>query len=427
MYVAAIFFMENQIAAYFSDQKTLLWITVSLTAVNMLMLTSLFCNGRLDITVILLNFAQTVIFCLLYIQISSYDSHTPLSLSTNGWCRFAALHLLNSFDFIDIIECYSPDFQKFSPKNNSEGIVSFSMCFTEGILFMGIVFSGIRQFPKVENAVAVKKWLGFAGFTILITMGIAVSLKNLNIEDRFMWILDNILHIADFGDAFQIFGWHFFSPKTDMISPAQNILFRLAVSVWFIIFLYHYLYLSALDESVRDRIEELIELINSCDCSAQKIIAVEELKKHGDLAESAIPSLIKLFESYNKYVRRAAANALREINPQWTRTETAKKSLVNFLNLLTNSEIKSTRIAAAEAIGEFGRHAQKLVPDLIKVLENKDEDRVVRNVVSQALVKIGTKAVPDLVSVMKNPEKDKNLRKEISFPLFRQLYMWFPH
>jgi len=336
----------------------------------MLILTSLFCSGKLNITVILLNFAQTVIFCLLYIQISSYDAHTPLFSSINGWHRFVALHLLNSFDFIDIMECYYPDFQKFSPENTSEGIVSFSMCFTEGIFFMGIIFSGIRYFPKVENAVAVKKRLGFSGLTILITIGIALSLKNLSMENRCMWILDSILYIADFGDAFQIFGWQFYSPQTDMISPAENILFRLAVSVWFIIFLYHYIYLSALDESVRDRIEELIELINSCDCSIPKIIFAEELKKYGNLAEAAIPSLIKMLESYNNYVRRAAVNALREINPQWAGTGIPKEVLVNFLILLTNSEIKSTRVAAAEAIGEFRGYAKKLVPDLIKVLEN---------------------------------------------------------
>jgi len=413
MYAAVVFFMENQITAYFSNQKTLLWITVSLTAVNMLMLTSLFCSGKLNITVILLNFAQITIFCLLYIQIQhiSYNAHTPLSLSTNDGYRFAVLHLLNSFDFIDIMECYCPDFQKFSPKNTSERIVSFSMCFTEGIFFMGIIFSEIRQFPKVEKVITVKKWLGFSGLTILITMGIAVSLKNLNMEDRFMWILDNILHIADFGDAFQIFGWHFYSPKTDMISPAKNILFRLAVSVWLIIFLYHYLYLSALEESVRDRIEELIEFINSCELSARKIIAVEELKKHGNLAEPAIPSLIKLLESDNKYVRRAAANALKEINPQWTQTKIAQEALINFFDLLINSKFISTRIARAEAIGEFGRQAKKLVPDLIKVLDNEKE-KPVRNAVSQALVKIGLTAFPDLLDIINNPMKNQNVRAE---------------
>jgi len=68
-YTAVIFLMGNHITAYLSNQKSLLWITVSLTAVNILMLVSLFCRGRLNISLVLLNFAQIAIFCLLRIQI----------------------------------------------------------------------------------------------------------------------------------------------------------------------------------------------------------------------------------------------------------------------------------------------------------------------------------------------------------------------
>ena len=405
--IIAILLPENPIPSFFHNENGLLWLTASLTAANMLILTSFFCKGTLNCRMILLNLIQLTVFCQLQIQIFDLPSHDGSSPLTNHY-EFVTFHIMNGFDLADVMTENLFAFHKSGFQNASAAIAGFSMSFMAGIFCLGILFKCIRHLSKIEKIEAIKKRICPGVLIASLTMIFIAIWLNRNITYCHLWIFDEILRVLDFGDVFQIFGWCL---QTETNSQIAGILFRVGIFIGFVSAGYRYLYLPALEEVLMDRIEELMEIATSSHPPKKRLEAIRELRSYGEIAESAIPELVRLLESHHKELRKAAADALKVINPKWAGTKAAQEALPKFLDRLRRADTL-TRIAVAEAIGEFGQYAREAVPVLTDISVNEDEDKKVRDAVFQALVKIGRTAVSDLIKTMDSRNKDEKAREE---------------
>ena len=107
--------------------------------------------------------------------------------------------------------------------------------------------------------------------------------------------------------------------------------------------------------------------------------AAEALGKIGD--KKAIEPLIIALRSL--FIRYAAAEALGKIEPEWHKTEVAKRQVPEFINALRNG-CSDVRIGAAEALGKIGD--KKVIEPLIIAL--RDWDWRVRYAAIEALERI---------------------------------------
>ena len=416
VWAMAISLPVNPLTSFFNNQNSLLWLTGSLTAANMIILTSLFCRGTLNCRMILLNLIQLAAFCQLQVQIFnlSSDDACPPSSSLADHYEFVAFHILNGFDIADVMTGNATVFQKSGFQNALTGMAAFTICFMGGILCLGILFKVIRHLSKIERFKTIKKQI-CPGVMITSLMMIFISgWINPDIDHWHLWIFNEILRVLDFGDVFQIFAW---SPQTETDSQIAGILFRLGVFIGFLSAGYRYLYLPALEEAVMDRIEELREIVVSSHLPKKRLEAIRELQFYREIAEPAIPELVRLLENHHKELRKAAADALKAINFKWAGMKIAQEALPKFLDRLRRAD-KLTRIAVAESLGEFGPYAKKAVPVLTDVSVN-EEDKDIRNTAFQALVRIGRAAVSDLVKTMDARKKDEKTRAEAALILAR--------
>jgi len=128
--------------------------------------------------------------------------------------------------------------------------------------------------------------------------------------------------------------------------------------------------------------------------------AVEALGKIGD--PRAVEPLIEALRDKDSDVCYTAAKALEKIEPEWYKTEVAKKQVPEFINALRH-EYSGVRKAAAEALGKIGD--QRAVKPLIEALRDKDSD--VRKAAAKALGKIGDqRAVESLIQALRNNDPD---------------------
>ncbi|MDM8548643.1 HEAT repeat domain-containing protein [Desulfobacterales bacterium HSG2] len=401
-YIAAVFFMGDQIASLLKNQMPLLWGTAILTAINIGFLIYAFFWGRmLAFNAILLCFIQLAVFCQMHIQLhdilgaTHYSYPSPPILS--DWMKFIAAHTLRAVDLPDMIKASSISFQKISHQSTLAGIALLSMSVMAGFFTLAVIFRAVRGASQIEPVSKVMKWVWPAGLGAAILLMVLTGWRSQwGLNDWYLWPLDNILRTLDF-DALQIFGWQIHTAEPDMNLSA--IFFRVMIGVCAVMLTYR-LYLRSMEGPVRS-VEELAALCVSPECStSDRVIAINELEQFGEFAVSAVPDLIKALAGSNKTVRDAAVSALEEIDGQWTHSEHARKAIPQLVKRLTSDDIR-TRIEAAEILGEFGTAAEKAVPNLVKVLTDSD---VLRSA-AQTLGKIGPAAIPDLVRVLVNEDE----------------------
>jgi len=111
-----------------------------------------------------------------------------------------------------------------------------------------------------------------------------------------------------------------------------------------------------------DKVEELIRKLRDKVWYVREA-AAEALGKIGDLR--AVEPLIKALRDEYSRVREAAAEALEKIEPEWYKTEVAKKQVPEFINALRHWD-PGVREAAAKALGKIGD--QRAVEPLIQAL-----------------------------------------------------------
>ena len=157
-------------------------------------------------------------------------------------------------------------------------------------------------------------------------------------------------------------------------------------------------------------VEPLIEALRDEYWGVRKAAAVA-LGIIGD--QRAVEPLIQALRDEYWYVREAAAEALEKIEPEWYKTEAAKKQVPEFINALMDKD-SGVRKAAAYALGNIGD--QRAVEPLIRTL--RDEYWYVREAAAEALEKIkpewykteaAGRQVPEFIKTLEKA-KDKEYR-----------------
>ena len=401
IYAAAIFFTGG------GPGLPLLWVTVLLTALNMLILIYSFFKGKsLVPAVILLNAAQLAIFCCLYLQLDNIPgaAHYEHSVSPtlSDWLKFIAVHNLNAADLADIGDVYGfHGSLTLAARSIPAGLALSAMYVMTALLVFSLIFKGIQSFFKSEYISAVIKWGRIRGLIVAALLLIpAGQNRHWTFGDWCLWPLENMLRTLDFADFFQIFGIQI---QTAEANPQIAILFRVMIA--FSAILPAYRFYSSHISGERKSLESLAAICVSSEYATKdRVDAINELEKFGPFAGSAIPDLIKVLIGSNKTVRSAAASALGKIDDQWAQSESAQIAVPHLLNLLKSQDI-GTRVGAVEVLGEFGTGAVPAVPELVKAYTDSNLIRAA----AQTLIKIGTPAIPDLVSALAS--EDENIRR----------------
>jgi|GEM_PF-3411545 len=151
-------------------------------------------------------------------------------------------------------------------------------------------------------------------------------------------------------------------------------------------------------EVAKKQVPEFINALRN-GCSDVRIGAAEALGKIGD--KKAIEPLIIALRDWDWRVRYAAIEALEKIEPEWHKTEVAKKQVPEFINALRdkNSDIRK---ATARVLGKIGD--ERAIEPLIIALRDKYE--WVRKAAAKALVKIGKPAVESLIQTLRDEDPD---------------------
>ena len=404
IYFALIFFLGNQISLLSENQNVLLWATALLTAVNLAILAArFFRGGAVTFSVILLNLIQCALFFQIHILIytlAASDYACPSQPLAGDWLRFVGIGILNAADMLDIIEAYNIGFEGIRHQSTAAGIALLGMYLMIVMLLLSLIFEIRSRFPS--DIPGMKK-IRIAGLILsLIIIGIFGVKDQWTLMNWLLFPMDNILRTLDLADAVQIFSWRNHSLNMSPGLASATVLFRVIIISYFLGFIGRW-YPSGPGESSRS-VDELIRVCRSPESSTKdRTVAVKELENYGAFAESAIPDLVKLLIHGNSSIRSAAADALREISPEWSGSEWVRKEIPNLIKTLASSD-KIARISAAEALGEIGAAAADSASRMIGLLADKDRD--VRRAASEALKKIGTSAIPELVKILADSSKD---------------------
>lgn len=130
-------------------------------------------------------------------------------------------------------------------------------------------------------------------------------------------------------------------------------------------------------------VKALSNPLNSIRCAG-----AESLGALGSMAAKAVPYLIKATADNDRDVREAAKSALKKIDPEWQKSESAVKALPRLVKELGEEDWR-IRNAAAAALGEMGATGVKTIPYLVKMLT--DSDKRIRETAIASLGKIHPK------------------------------------
>jgi len=148
-----------------------------------------------------------------------------------------------------------------------------------------------------------------------------------------------------------------------------------------------------------DKIEELIKKLKDENWRVRWNAALA-LREIGD--KRAIEPLINALRDGYSDVRNAAFKALEEIEPEWHKTEVAKRQVPEFINALRDRD-SDVRSAAAWVLGKIGD--ERSVEPLINAL--MDEYWHVREAACKALGKIkDQKAIKFLINTLRDGYSD---------------------
>ncbi len=387
LYAGAIFFLDKQPEPLLKDWKSIvIWITVVLNIINisLLLMNLFFMRGKISPWAILLHLAQIGIFFQLSLQIYSIPETSHYLCASSpptqyDWLAFTGGHLLKAVDILDIteayniiplIESYGLPVQNIRHQDFLSGLPVFSMYIVIAIFITGAVFNIVSSRTKAKDAPGLKKWIipGLLGISLIALIGFGFK------ESAGGWYLvplNNMLLTIDIGDAFQIFGDIPYpvlpsiqtgSKEMSILFASAAIFFRLIFGL-FIIVIFNRL-LSRFSKGGSKSVDELGRIFSSPEYPAEdRMLALKEIETFGSFADSAIPYLVKALADISDDIRNAAGKVLTELDPEWHNNEAALNAIPELSKGLASKE-SSAKIAAANALGEFGPVQKRLSPVL---------------------------------------------------------------
>jgi HEAT repeat protein len=415
----------------------------------------LLAQGKITLHIILLNLTQLGLFCLLHIQIytilgpSHYTYTSPPCWY--DWIQLIAVHVLRAVDLLDIIEAYGIHLQNLKNQTIVSGLALFGMHLMVDIFILGAAFNAFARHSRksptltqlmddIENTVTSPRTLlilalvvfGYLTVQYLNTVYLTGK-KFQGLSNFFLWPLDNILRTLDVGDAFQIFGWRLHTVETSLNSATVAVYFRF-ITAFYTLGLVNHLYLHILKGQGRS-IDDLASICTSSRYTSEKrLIALKALEKYGsysylvappiiesladiskrqdavlillEIGEPAIPHLAKSLADSNGELRKACADTLETISPQWHISRTARAAIFDLVKTLADNDstIRYSALRTLEKIDPEWRQSgetRSAVPELIRLLS--DTSIRVRVGAVHGLVLIGPaaeKAIFRLVRMM---------------------------
>lgn len=413
------------------ETHLLLWLIASLIVINYgLSLTYLFLQGRITISMILLNLVQLALFCRLHLLIHDLlgAEHYFYTVAPRwyDWVELVAVHVLRAVDLLDALGAYGIHLQNVKHQSTLAGIALFSMHIMVDIFLLGAVFMLInrrsasqqaatlmtmqRFVERFKNTFNVLKEVRLVGLALAVVLIIVVGKHNhWSPTNWWLWPLDNILRPLDFGDALQIFNWQLHSIQMNIGLATLAVFFRLMVSFYmFAPINRFYLFLSGGRGKTIDELVKISLLPEST--QEEKDIAFKALARFGS---SAVPVLTEALTNHDPDIRYVAAQSLGEIG------SSAKSAISQLVKTLADEDgnVRKTAMLALKQIDLQwwqSESAMATIPYLAKTLLKIDRDAFVLQATKEALEKIdpaGEKTTPYLREALKN---DKVLVRRVA-------------
>ena len=412
-------------------------------------------KGRI---LILPNFLQPILFCLLFYSIfTAFGNHhfqCDHPPKWYDWAQFTGAHILRAVDFLDFIEEYNLDLQNIQHRSTFSGIMIVAMHWIIDMFFLvGLVGFISKHLKFLKNWW--DRWLSslrkiaLSALLIFIILYLATAFfqKWKILDTLVLWPLDNILRLLDVGDSFQIFSWCLHHMQENWWNAALAISFRVVAGFYIAIYVMalRVSLFKGFGMSVEDLIEcleeekymahwDVAELLGKFGPQAAPAIpalkkalfaqqwltrshAAEALGKIGPSAKQAIPDLLKAITDEASCVHSSAKEALDKIDLRWYEMEETKQAIPNFIKGL-NHEEWLVRSNIVEVLGKIGTCFEESIPLLVAALG--DEEKGVRQQAKKSLDKINPrwyeveeakKAIPDLVGALAH--EDYLAREEI--------------
>jgi HEAT repeat protein len=154
-----------------------------------------------------------------------------------------------------------------------------------------------------------------------------------------------------------------------------------------------------------DTLPALLKGLEAADAS-KRIAAADGLEKLGQLAQVAVPDLVRALSDTNQGVRLHAASALLAIDPaNQLSSALLVKDMPVLIAMLSDGESDSV-IFAAYTLARLGPKSEPAVPALLRVLSQVRMDPNPSGAASLALVRLGPTAVPHLVKTLSDPKSE---------------------
>jgi HEAT repeat protein len=424
-------------AGWVGGTSTALWITAGLIGILLLalLLYALRAEEKRPLPPLVSIAGQLLLFFLLHRQLFalSPDLYETAGAPSGGdWLRFLGIHLINALDLPDLLAGFG--WTRLSPIDPQSLAAAAGLgvmtLLVGGYAALALVKWAAARLPAPDEMYPAVKWgaIGTLAGTALLMWGVA-WLDNWPMVPLIVWPFGHLAAVLDFPDLLSIFDLMIAPPDPGPILSAVAALFRLAAT-GILVVLGARLYQHLAGES-KPAIDDLASVFLSSDHPPEdRVSAIRTLSQYGAFAESAIPHLIKALADENPEIRRAAAETLGIIDPEWPQHEAVSDVLPDLIKSLKSKD-QGARIAAAEtiaaigppaaaaadrlaaglndpdgavraamarALGEMGPAAEKGVDPLIAHLTDSDE--AAREAAFETLVAIGDPAIPSLVKTL---------------------------
>jgi hypothetical protein len=387
--ISAVWVTAFLAASPLHDAESAVWVTAGLIAVNFAV--SLWALGHRMRLEDILNLAQVPLFAVLFFQVHAalgpqhyrYDN-PPVAFD---WLQFTGAHLLRAADVLDVLDDFRIDIQNVKHASTLTGVLLVTFHFMVDVFLIAVLFRGGRRLWQNSVRLFTRAVLGNRGAgrearvsralgrglghvraacllaCIFLCIRHAV-LHDWRFEDYIAWPLDNLVRLADFPDAMQIFGWRLHAVKPDSRTATLAVAFRffagLYLAGWLNLFGLRVLGRRAL-RTMDDFIRDLSDLLVPLRETTAKILG-----EIGAPARAALPALIEAAADTDADVREAAADAVIRIEPNWTSDPAGIAALPGLLARLTDATPEA-RAAAASILGQIGPSAVAVVPALIQL------------------------------------------------------------
>lgn len=369
-----------------------------------------------------MTLAQLLLFPLLFFQIAAFFgaghytwNHDP---AWWDWPVFASWHAFRAFDIMDFTDAYGLRWQPIEHASVATSLLLIAFHVIVDFFFIGLLVKGVVYLKRRtvgdldEVSIPLGGWENYLDDFVVVSLGRAVFSKiglfiiflavwltsalvvrPWRTSDLFLWPLDNVLRVSDFGDVLDIFHVRLHSVPATWWEGSLTVACRLFMTM----FLVGFLAVSARNLSLRyangwgldeDDLEELAERHKNPEMRERAQEILEERTNQGKRPRTAtvLPAGAWMIAGGVMALGTALAMGLGN----WG------AAVADLASIATKPEDQRAA-RAARGLERLGRYAAAAVPQLAAALPNLPTDQ--RRAVLKAMGEMGLKAAEPLGKV----------------------------